>query len=480
MKELTSRALDLAQTLGASYADIRIVEEKSQSVSVKNAQVEEIGDSSSAGFGVRVLYGGAWGFASSFNLKPAEVDRVTALAVDIAKASSIVKGKGVVLSPVVPIEDSWASPYEVDPFTVSLDDKVSLLLKADETMRSVPGISLARAAVDLFRLHKIFASTDGTYVEQETTESGAFISATAIQGGDIQTRSYPNSHGPDSAQAGFEWIESLDLVGNAGRIGEEAVALLSADECPSGSTDIVLDGSQLALQVHESCGHPAELDRVLGMEASYAGTSFLTTEKQGQLRYGSPLVNIVADATLPKALGSFAWDDEGVPAQRTELVRAGVFVGYLTSRETAPDIGENSNACMRADGWNRIPLIRMTNINLVPGETAFEDLFADVKDGIYMSTNKSWSIDDKRLNFQFACEIAWEIKDGKRGKMLKNPNYTGITPRFWGACDAIADDRSWRVWGLNNCGKGEPSQVMHVAHGASPARFRGVEVGIGR
>lgn len=480
MKDISSRALDLAESLGASYADVRIVEEKTESVSVKNGQVEEIGDRSSQGAGVRVIVNGAWGFAASFCLDGNEIDRITALAVDIAKASSLVKGEEVVLSPAPAVKGSWTSPFEIDPFVVSLDDKVSLLLGADEIMRSVKGITLTRSEMDFFRTKKVFASTEGSFVEQETTESGAYISATAIREGDIQTRSYPNSHGSDSAQAGFEWIERLDLPAHAGRVGEEAVALLSAEACPSGKTDLILDANQLALQVHESCGHPIELDRVFGMEASYAGTSFLTPEKLGNFQYGSPHVNIAADATLPRALGTFAWDDEGIPAQRADIVREGLFVGYLTSRETAPRLDQTSNGSMRADGWNRIPLIRMTNINLHPGDMPLEEIIAGTKDGVFMSTNKSWSIDDKRLNFQFACEIAWEIKNGKLGKILKNPNYTGMTPEFWGSCDAVANEKSWRVWGLNNCGKGEPSQIMHVAHGASPARFRGVRVGIGK
>lgn len=480
MKDFAFRSLDLAESLGASYADIRIVDERTESIAVKNGRVEEIGDSSSIGFGVRVIVDGAWGFAAGFEITGKEIDAVTSKAVEIARASALVKGESVFLSPAPSVEGGWASPYEIDPFSVSLDDKVTALLNADEIMRSVKGVTLARSQMDFFRAKKTFASTEGSFVEQEITESGAYISATAIREGEIQMRSYPNSHGSDSAQAGYEWVERLDLRGHAERIGEEAVALLSADVCPSGEKDLILDGNQLALQVHESCGHPIELDRVLGMEASYAGTSFLTHDKLGNFKYGSEKVNIVADATIPRALGSFAWDDEGIPAQRIEVVKDGVFVGYLTSRETAPKIGQASNGAMRADGWNRIPLIRMTNVNLEPGDKSLDDIIADTKDGIFMSANKSWSIDDKRLNFQFACEIAWEIKNGKLGKMLKNPNYTGITPDFWRSCDAVADEKSWRVWGLNNCGKGEPTQIMHVAHGTSPARFRKVRVGIAR
>jgi len=295
----------------------------------------------------------------------------------------------------------------------------------------------------------------------------------------MQKRSYPNSFGRHQATAGYEFIEAMDLVAHAPRIAEEAVQLLTAKPCPTDiTTTIILDATQVAMQLHESCGHAVELDRVLGTEASYAGTSFLTPDKLGHFRYGSEVVNITADATLPGGLGTFGYDDEGIPAQRVPLVRQGLFVGYLTSRETAARMGQTSNGAMRADGWNRIPLIRMTNINLEPGPWRLEDLIADTDEGIYMQTNKSWSIDDKRLNFQFGTEIAWEIKKGRLGAMLKNATYTGITPEFWGRCDAVGNADYWHIWGTPNCAKGQPTQIAGVGHGAAPARFRNVLVGL--
>ncbi len=293
-------------------------------------------------------------------------------------------------------------------------------------------------------------------------------------------RSYPNSHGGQTVQGGWESILALDFVAHAPRVAEEASALVTAAECPATTTTVVIDGSQIALQVHESIGHPTELDRVLGDEAAFAGTSFLTLDDLDTLRYGSDLVTVTADATVPGSLGSFGYDDEGVPAQRDYLVKDGIFSGFLSSRESAPAIGRASNGAARADGWNRIPLVRMTTVSLEPGTWSLPDLIADTDDGIYLETNNSWSIDDKRLNFQFACEIGWEIKGGKLGRMIKNPNYTGITPGFWGSCDAICSRDHWQVWGVPNCGKGEPMQVAHVAHGAAPARFRDVQVGVGR
>jgi TldD protein len=291
-------------------------------------------------------------------------------------------------------------------------------------------------------------------------------------------RSYPSAHVGSSCQSGWEYVEGLSLVEEAPRVAEQAAALVRADPCPSGVTTVVLDGDQVALQVHESVGHPTELDRVYGTEASYAGTSFLKPSDIGSLRYGSEHMNITADPTTPGGLGSFAFDDEGVPAQPTPVVEAGRLTGFLTSRETAARIGQGMGGSMRADGWNRMPLVRMTNLHIEPGEGTLEDLLADVDRGIYMETNRSWSIDDKRLNFQFGTQIAWEIENGKLGRMLRDATYTGITPEFWGSLDAIAGRDSWRLYGLTNCGKGQPGQSAHVSHGAAPARFRNVQVGV--
>ena len=269
---------------------------------------------------------------------------------------------------------------------------------------------------------KTFAATDGSFTEQVVTHVGSGMEINAVDGDEHQRRSYPDAGGGWQA-AGYEYIAGLDLVGHAGPYAEEAVALLSAPQCPPGRTTIVLDPSQLYLQVHESCGHPTELDRVFGTEASYAGTSFLTTDKlESHFRYGSELVDIVADATAPGGMGTFGWDDEGVDAQTVPLVKEGIFVGYLSSRETAPRIGRQSGGAMRADGWNRIPLIRMTNLNLLPKPgMSLDEIVADTDDGFYLASNRSWSIDDRRLNFQFATEVAYEIKNGKKGRLFMNP-----------------------------------------------------------
>lgn len=478
MKDLLLRALDTARLRGASYADARFVDEERQIVLVKDGRVEAVTSDRSRGIGVRVIADGGWGFAASSRLGAPDVDMAAAAAVRLAKASSTALRAPVDIGEPAPVTASYATPVLRDPFAVDLSEKVALLTRASEEMRRVEGIAVASASTEIGRIRKLFASTEGSYIEQDLVETGCLMEATAVGGGEVQNRSYPNSVGRHMGTEGWELVERFDLPGNAGRVAEEAAALLNADQCPSGEMTVILDGSQTALQVHESCGHPIELDRVFGTEAAFAGTSFLTTDKLGTFRYGSDAVSISIDATIPGGLGTFGYDDEGVPAQRAVVVDHGVFVGYLTSRETAARLGGRSNGAARASGWDRIPLIRMTNVNLEPGEWSLDDLIADTDDGVYMQTNRSWSIDDKRLNFQFGTEIAWEIKGGKLGRMLKNPTYTGTTPQFWGSCDAVCGGESWMVWGVPNCGKGQPEQVGHVGHGAAPARFRDVRVGL--
>ena len=485
MQEYTERALDVAQSNGATYADIRIVRRENQSITVKNGIVQILSLDDDFGFGVRVIANGAWGFASSNQLIEGEIDRIAAQAVTIAKASALTKEADVHIGPPEVHIDTYKTPVKIDPFAVSLEDKIDVLMAADKEARAVKGLALAQGTMGFLRETKTFASSEGSFIEQTLVESGLGITVRAVAEGEMQQRSYPNSFGRHQGTAGYEFIKKWDLPGNARQAAEEAVALLSAPQCPSKTTTLILDGPQLALQVHESCGHPIELDRVYGTEAAYAGTSFLTPEKFGAFRYGSGVVNIVADAVTPAGLGTYGYDDEGVPGQTTDIVKNGMFVGYLTSRETArqlrkthPDAPERSNGTMRADGWNRVPIIRMNNVSLMPGEPTLEELIADTDDGIYMLTNKSWSIDDKRLNFQFGTELAYEIKNGKLGRMVKNATYTGITPQFWGGCDAVCNADHWNVWGTPNCGKGQPPQTAHTGHGAAPARFRNVQVGV--
>lgn len=348
-------------------------------------------------------------------------------------------------------------------------------------MASVPQVTARMANVVFIREERSFANTEGALVTQTIYEAGGGVQATAVGNGETQRRSYPQSHGRQQGCAGWEYVVAMDLPGNARRTAEAAAELLTAEPCPSNiHTDLIIDGSQLALQIHESCGHAVELDRALGDEAAFAGTSFLTPDLLNDFRYGSEQVSITADSATATGLGTFGWDDEGLPAQATDIIRNGQFVGYLMSREAATRLGMPSNGCMRASSWNRIPLIRMTNVSLAPGEWTLEDLIADTDDGIYLETNRSWSIDDRRYNFQFGAEVGREIKNGKLGRLLRNCTYTGITPEFWRSCDAVCGPEQWQLWGTPRCGKGQPGQIAHTSHGASPSRFRNVRVGVMR
>ncbi len=479
MRDLTERALDTAAGRGATYADIRVVRRLEESIAIKSGRVEGVASGDSQGFGVRVLVGGAWGFASSHRLDADEVDRVAGEAVRIARASATALRHPVVLDDRPPARGSFETPVEEDPFSLALETKIGDLLAADAAANRVKGIAYTESMYGAQREWKTFAASDGSFTEQTITHVGSAVEANATEGDELQRRSYPDNGGGWQA-GGYEWVRQLDLAGNAEAYAEEAVALLAAPQCPPGRRTIILDPSQLYMQVHESCGHPSELDRVFGTEASYAGTSFLTTDKLEEgFRYGSDLVTIVADATAAGGMGTFGWDDEGVAAQAIPLVKDGIFSGYLSSRETAPRIGRRSGGSMRADGWNRIPLIRMTNVNLLPVDgMSLDDVVADTDDGLYLAQCRSWSIDDRRLNFQFATEVAYEIIGGKRGRLLKNPTYTGITYEMWRSCDAIGDASSYRMLGTPNCGKGEPTQVGHIGHAVSGARFRDVQVGV--
>ena len=482
MKEVANWALDTANSRGASYVDARIVSQRSRALTTKNGKVGSASDAESQGMSVRVIADGAWGFAASEDVSRSGVEATAARAVEIARASAQVKQQDVRLAPEKPVTAEWTTSHLIDPFSISVEQNIALSLNIDSELRAVAGVTLAETNLNFNREEQWFVSSEGSDIHQTKYSTGVGYCAYAFAGNEIQKRSYPNSYGGQWQNKGYELIDELKLVENARRIAEEAVALHHADQCPAGTFDIILDSSQLSLQIHESIGHPIELDRVLGMEANFAGTSFLTLDKLRNLRYGSEMVNVVADARQEHGpgLGTFGFDDEGVPAQCTAIITNGLFTGYLSSRETAHTIGENrSGGTLRAEGWNRLPMIRMTNISLLPGEKplTLEQLIASTDHGILMQTNRSWSIDDRRYNFQFGCEIGWEIRNGKRVRVVKNPSYSGITTEFWNSLDAICSRDEWTLWGTPNCGKGQPQQVIGTGHGAAPSRFRKIKVG---
>jgi TldD protein len=480
MWDYCGHSLDVARLRGATYADVRVMHMRQRDLTTKNGAVGTLGQSESIGLGIRVVANGAWGFASTDMLTRDGVAACAAHAVAIAKASSLAKKEDVRMVPEAAYVDSWQGPCQKDPFEIPLEAQLKLLLAADAAMRRVKGVTLSETDMQFRKIDSWFASSSGSKIHQRRVISGCGIVATSFQGEAIQKRSYPNSFGGQHILGGYELVESLELLKHAPAAAEEAVALHAAAQCPEKTGTLILSGSQLGLQIHESVGHPIELDRVLGQEANFAGTSFLTLDQLNHLRYASPIVNVVADARVAHGpgLGTFAYDDEGVPAQCIDIIKGGEFRGYLSSRETAHLIGlQRSGGTMRTEGWNRLPMIRMTNVSILPGPWTLANLIADTDEGILMETNRSWSIDDRRYQFQFSTEIGWEIKGGKKVRMLKNPSYSGITTEFWNSCDAICNAEEWVLWGTPNCGKGQPMQTMGTGHGAAPARFRNVKIG---
>ncbi len=477
MFEFAEAAVEEALAAGASYADARSLAARDESLDARDGQLESLVRGEQAGVGVRALVGGSWGFFATNELTAVAARRAGEQATEIARASAMVAFPDLRLADIAVSSDHYATLHEEHPFTVSISEKADLLVDVTEAMKAVSGVGIARASLRFWETEKWFVSSQGHRISQRIIESGGGMDATAIGESETQRRSYPQSFGQYET-GGYEVVRRFDLPGNAERIAEEAVALLSAPQCPDDTTDLILESSQLALQIHESVGHAIELDRILGWEAAFAGTSFLDLQHLGTLRYGSPLMNITADATLPGALGTFGYDDEGTPAQRVDIVREGAWVGVLSGRDSAHLAGLPPGGMVRGDGFNRLPIVRMTNVGLLPGSSSLEEMIAETDDGIHMATNRSWSIDDKRLNFQFGCEIAWEVKGGRLGRLLRNPTYTGITPQFWGSLDLLGGESEWRFWGTPNCGKGQPMQVAHTGHPAVPARFRDVRVGV--
>jgi TldD protein len=476
LADLADLALAEVTRLGVEHADVRARQEDSESVQVRDDAVEGVSRGSSTGVGIRVIHDGAWGFAASHDGSPDAVRRAAQQAVEVARASAMVRGRDgqrAVLDERPPSAGTYTTPHEQDPLEVPLIEKVDHLLAATATAREAAAVSYVEATTDAWRTATSYRDSTGGAVDQLVLQVGGGLAAYAIGGGEVQRRSYPNSFGGQYETGGWERVLLLDLVGGAGDAARDAVKLLDCPDLPLREDAVLLlESSQLALQVHESVGHAVELDRILGSEAAYAGTSWVSATDRGSLQYGSPLMTVVADATTPHAMGTFGYDDEGVPAGRAPIVTDGVLTGYLTDRQSAALIGERSNGTARADSWGAIPLIRMNNVSLQPREGDLASIIADTDDGVLLLTNRSWSIDDKRLNFQFGCEVAYEVRGGRLGRMYRNPTYAGRTPDFWGSCDALGGPSDWKVWGVPNCGKGQPSQTARVAHGASTGRFR--------
>jgi TldD protein len=477
VRELLLQLVDSARGR-SSYAEARFVSTRDEALGLRNGELVTLDSHEEEGIGVRVRVDGAWGFAAARGTERAAAE--DALVRALALAESAPASRDGPLTEEPPAVGSYSSPVAIDPFDVSLEDKLAVLGEAEQLLRDQRGITVARASMLARREEKLFVSSEGSDCRQVLTECGGGISALASGDEEAQVRSYPGSHSGSVAQAGWEHVLGLDLAANAPRLAAEAMELLDAPPCPVGANTLVLAREQLGLQLHESVGHAVELDRILGDEASYAGTSWVPSDGAGALGYGSELMNVTADATLAGGLGSFRWDDEGVEARSLPIVREGVLAGFLSSRESAAEIGlARSGGCMRAESFARQPIVRMTNVSLEPGDAGtLENLIASTEKGIYIDTNRSWSIDSRRLHFQFGGEAAWEIVDGRLGRILRDPVYAGVTPEFWASLDAVCSPSEWCVATVTNCGKGEPGQFARVSHGCAPARFRNVQVGL--
>jgi TldD protein len=471
---------DVLQRLSDSkvaFGDVRQVERSTEWITAKGERIDTHSVSDERGVCVRAVVDGRWGCAAGVLASENDALRFAEMAIGQARRRAELEGPGPEFVDRPAVQGDWASPVAEDPAKVGDAQKYDMLLDATLAMSGEKQVRQAKASMVFEATDSLTYATNGSRIRQRTQRSGGGLEAIAVSdSGEVQNRTYPKGQEGGCEQAGFEVVRGLDLVGNAPRIASEAAQLLRAPLMPERQANIILHGSQLSLQVHESVGHPLELDRVLGDEISLAGGSFAQRQQLG-MRYGSELVNLVSDPTTPGALGSYGWDEEGQAAGRFDLVRGGVFKGYLSGRFSSGRADLPSSGTARSDGWAGYPIDRMANVDLEPGNAgSLEDLIADSEGAFLLSNNRSWSIDQVRLNFQFGCEIAWEIKGGKLGQMYRNPLYVGNTPQFWGSCDAICGPEAWKSWGWFFCGKGDPMQIAHVGHGVAPARFRNIQV----
>ncbi|HEY9830354.1 MAG TPA: TldD/PmbA family protein [Stenomitos sp.] len=481
--DLATLAIDAIARAGCEYGDVRFCTYRNQKLYARDRSLSQLSDNVSSGFGVRVLLDGAWGFAASPYKTPAEVERIVALAVEIAQGSRLSQQTRVQLAPVQAYSDTYITPIETDPFTVSITEKADLLLHLNEQLLrySDDGIKKAYSFLRFAREDKTFASTEGSLIQQTIYRSYPGFGCTAIANGDAQERNYERP----PLNIGYEHINSADLLSQVERVAEEAIEKVYAPKGPSGiRTTLILKPTNLWLTIHESVGHPTELDRVYGYESNFAGTSFATTDQLGKLQYAAPCVNFRADRTQPGGRGTMGYDDEGVPSQSWHLVKDGLLVDYLTDRETAYRLGRSSsNGSAYADSWSSLPMVRIPNLGLEPGPdggshtATLQEMIADTEDGILIDGVGSFSIDQQRRNFQFGGDAFWKVEKGKVVGMLKDVTYHAMTTDFWNSVDAIGPASEWQQCGTNICGKGEPMQLAQMSHACVPVRVRDIQIG---
>ena len=485
IRDLCMRALNAAKTAGASYADVRVARTRNQSVGTREQQITGLSDGETFGFGVRVLVAGAWGFAASRDLTAAEVDRIARLAVAQAKANRRILAHPVTLAPTPAVPNGrWRSPIQTDPFDIPIEEKVALLLRANAEALKVQGARFVNSSLAFVRDEKTYASTDDVFTVQEIYRCYPQMAVTAVDStrGGFETR---NSAEVAPMGLGWEWVLKSDLPGNAPRWAEEAVKKLTAKPVEPGRYDLILEPHHLFLTIHESIAHPTELDRALGFEANYAGTSFAAPPEQvlGKLKYGPEFMNIQGDRSQPGSLSACGWDDDGVAPEDYLIIKNGVMVDYQTTRDQVawltPLTGRTrSHGCSYAESWADVQFQRMPNVSLLPGEKdlSLDDLIAATDNGIYIIGRGSYSIDQQRYNFQFGGQAFYEVKGGKVTGMLKDVAYQARTPDFWNAMDMIGGRTSYQMNGTFSDGKGQPGQSNAVSHGCPPARFKGINV----
>ncbi|RMH40554.1 MAG: TldD/PmbA family protein [Deltaproteobacteria bacterium] len=477
LRALADVALDAARSAGATYADIRIADYRTQSIRTREQRVTDVRDGEDRGFGVRVIASGTWGFAASHRIDRDEIARVARRAVAIAKANSALQREPVQLAPVGTYVDVWNTPIEKDPFSVSLQDKIDALLSINAQALALDGVDYCSSWMAFVREHKFFASTEGSYIEQTLHRNNPGFTVTSVdrRRGGFETR---NSY-TDPQGRGYEYIETYPWLDDARQAAEDVVAKHTAPSVEPGKWDLILHPTHLWLTIHESVGHPTELDRALGMEANFAGTSFLTPDKLGTFQFGSEIVNFRADKTSVGSLATCGYDDDGDKTTEWDLVKNGVFVDYQITRDQAHWIGRKRGyACSYAQSWKDVPFQRMPNVNLLPGDKplTLAQLIAGTDRAILIKGRGSYSIDHQRYNFQFGGQTFWKVEGGKITGMVKDVAYQSRTPDFWRACDAICSADEYYVGGSFYDGKGEPSQSNAVSHGCPPARFRNIDV----
>ena len=481
--ELANLAVDLIRKTGCEYGDVRFCSYRRQNLYARDRSLSQLSDNVSSGLGVRVLLDGAWGFAASHSKTPAEVARIVALAVEIAKGSRLTQKEPVRLVPVEKYVDTYITPIAIDPFSVPVADKADLLLTINERLlaHGAQGIKKASSFLQSSREDKVFASTEGSLIEQTIYRSYPGFECTAIAGGDAQSRSYERP----PMNIGYEHINPDDLLSQVERVAAEAIEKVSAPTVQAGiCKSLILKPTNLYLTIHESVGHPTELDRVYGYESNFAGTSFATTDKLNKLQYAAPWVNFKCDRTQPGGRGTMGYDDEGVKSQDWYVVKDGILVDYLTDRETAYRLGRaSSNGSAYADSWSSVPMVRIPNLGLEPGPdggshtATLAQMIADTEDGILIDGLGSYSIDQQRRNFQFGGDAFWKVEKGKVVGMLKDVTYQAMTTDFWNQIDAIGPASELVQCGTNICGKGEPMQVAQMSHACVPVRVRDIQIG---